>query len=424
MNVISLSGICKKFKKVTLRKNYGTIKSYFLGGLTGGRTSLEDKEQTFEALRDITLAIPKGSTWGLIGKNGSGKSTLLKLIAGIYSPDSGSVEVNGKVSALIELGAGFHPDFSGRENIFINASILGFSRREIENRFDEIVAFAELEGFIDNPVRTYSSGMFMRLGFSIAVHVDPDILLVDEVLAVGDEAFSNKCYDKMESFRNAGKTIVLVSHSLGDIEKWCDGVAWLEDGIVQENGKPVRVIDAYLANVAETENVAMLEDKSMVAGGNGNAESNRWGDLTVGISKVVLRDDTGEERYVFQTGQSVLVEINYKAKERVEEPVFGIGIFKHDGTHCYGSNTDIEDIEIESIEGDGSISICFNGLNLVDGSYRISVAVHAKDGHSYDYHDQMYEFSVRSKIKDVGVFRPAHTWTLNGETPNIAGRVS
>lgn len=411
---ISLKNVHKTFRRKSLVHNYGTIKSIFVNkfkGLQGA--ARQPAVNTFDVLKDINFDIPKGEMWGIIGKNGAGKSTLLKLIAGIYKADSGSVSVNGKVSALIELGAGFHPDFSGRENVFINASILGFSKKNIHKVFDDIVSFAELEEFIDNPVRTYSSGMFMRLGFSIAVHVDPDILLVDEVLAVGDEAFGNKCKEKMESFKKSGKTIILVSHSLGDIEQWCDGVIWIDKGEIKEIGKSVKVIDSYLATVAESENKALLEEKGREKE-KLDEKTNRWGDRKAEITKVAMYDDAGNERYVYQTGSVMTVKMDYTAHETVLEPVIGVAIYKQDGSLCFGSNTEIENIPVKSLQGSGAISVLFENISLVEGSYTISAAIHAKDGHAYDYHDQMYEFSIRSKIKDSGVFRPQHVWTING----------
>src|SRR2546422_9265869 len=209
--------------------------------------------ETFPALTNVTFAVPKGSTYGVIGRNGSGKSTALKLVAGITKATSGIVRVEGRVSALIELGAGFHPEISGRENVFINGIMLGLTRREIQERFDDIVDFAELREFIDAPVKTYSSGMYMRLGFAVAIHVDPDVLLVDEVLAVGDEGFTHKCLDKFSEFRRRGKTILLVTHSLNLVERFCDEALWLDGGEMQTHGDPKRVVDAYLTKVEEGE---------------------------------------------------------------------------------------------------------------------------------------------------------------------------
>jgi lipopolysaccharide transport system ATP-binding protein len=241
MAAILLERICKRFKKVVLRTGYTTMKTVLTHLCTGNGAPV----QYVEALRDVSLSVRRGATLGIIGRNGSGKSTLVRIIAGIYRPDAGRVITEGRVSALIELGAGFHPEFTGRENIYINGIILGLSKKEIRRRFDEIVHFAGLEEFIDSPVRTYSSGMYMRLGFSVAVHVDPDILLVDEVLAVGDEAFVRKCLEKMDEFKRQGKTIVVAGHDLLLVERWCDTAVLLEEGRVSAHGFPPEVVAAY-----------------------------------------------------------------------------------------------------------------------------------------------------------------------------------
>src|SRR5467141_2387666 len=249
MTAIELVGVSKVYRRYGGR-HFSTLKSALLP-----RSILRDLQpsETFPALKNVSFSVPKGSTYGVIGRNGSGKSTALKLVAGITRPTSGTVRVHGRVSALIELGAGFHPEISGRENVYINGLMLGLSRRDIARRFDEIVGFAELEEFIDAPVKTYSSGMYMRLGFAVAINVDPDVLLVDEVLAVGDEGFTHKCLDKFAEFRRHGKTILLVTHSLGLVERFCEEAVWLDSGRVRAHGDPRRVIDAYLTAVEKGE---------------------------------------------------------------------------------------------------------------------------------------------------------------------------
>src|SRR5216683_1212109 len=243
---ITLTNVTKVYRRYS-GKQFATLKSALLQ-----RSILRDlrASETFPALTDVSFTVPKGSTYGVIGRNGSGKSTALKLVAGITKPTSGTVNVKGRMSALIELGAGFHPEISGRENVYINGIMLGLSKHEIHQRFDDIVDFAELREFIDAPVKTYSSGMYARLGFAVAIHVDPDVLLIDEVLAVGDEAFTRKCLDKIAEFRRRGKTILIVTHSLGLVEKMCDDVLWLRHGRVADRGDPKRVVDAYLTYVA------------------------------------------------------------------------------------------------------------------------------------------------------------------------------
>ena len=252
MLAIALDHVSKRFRKVVLRTGYTTLKTSLTRLVRGDSRPA----QYVQALSDVSLAVPRGMTLGIIGQNGSGKSTLVRIIAGIYRPTAGTVSTRGRVSALIELGAGFHPEFSGRENIYVNGIILGLSKREIRRRFDEIVEFAGLQEFIDSPVRTYSSGMYMRLGFSVAVHVDPDILLVDEVLAVGDEAFVHKCLDKMDEFRRQGKTLVLAGHDLALIERWCDAAILLERGRMMAEGPPGEVVAAYRSALSAAETVA------------------------------------------------------------------------------------------------------------------------------------------------------------------------
>lgn len=243
MEAVLLDDVAKSFERVVLRSGYTTLKTALTSFVTrsGGRAPNE----RVQVLRGLSLSIPQGATVGLLGRNGSGKSTLIRVIAGIYRPDRGRVVTQGRISALIELGAGFHPEFTGRENVYVNGIILGLTRREIEQRFDEIVDFAEIHEFIDAPVRTYSSGMYMRLGFSVAVHVDPDILLVDEVLAVGDAGFVKKCLDKMNDFKKRGKTIILAAHDLGLIELWCDRAVLLDGGRIAAQGLPSDVVQEY-----------------------------------------------------------------------------------------------------------------------------------------------------------------------------------
>ena len=243
MDAVQVRDVFKFYKKHADSHKFLTIKSALVNKTLFGDLGAGER---FEALRGVSFGLEAGKTLGIIGENGSGKSTLLKILAGISRPTAGEVLTQGRISALIELGAGFHPEISGRENIFINGVILGLSRKEIQAKYEEIVRFAELEEFIDNPVKSYSSGMFMRLGFSIAINVNPDILLIDEVLAVGDASFVPKCLDKINEFRRHGKTIIFVSHDLATVERICDEVIWIKKGLVEMRGYPKRVIDAYL----------------------------------------------------------------------------------------------------------------------------------------------------------------------------------
>jgi ABC-type polysaccharide/polyol phosphate transport system ATPase subunit len=362
----------------------------------------------------------------VIGENGSGKSTLLKLLAGITKPTHGTLTVSGRISALIELGAGFHPEISGRENVAINGIMLGLTRREVEERFDEIVDFAELRSFIDNPVKTYSSGMYMRLGFAVAIHVNPEVLLIDEVLAVGDEAFTRKCLDKIGEFRRRGKTILLVSHSLGLVEKMCDELLWLRRGKKAGQGDPKRIVDAYLTYVAGGEEALLSRDHGLAPPPDGTPapsetdassttyREGRWGSREVEIESVRLLDDRGRERHVYVPGEDLAIELRIHAPAPVEDFVFGVGLFGADGVCVYGTNTHLEDFTARRIQGRGEVRFALQKIALVEGTYLLDVAVHRKDGTPYDYHRGLYSFRVKSRVKDVGVHRPAHAWSFAG----------
>jgi len=392
--------VAKLYRRHTQRNQFKTLKSAFL---SGSLVSDLTPSETFTALDGVSFEVPRGSTFGVIGENGSGKSTLLKLVAGITKPSRGTLTVDGRVSALIELGAGFHPEISGRENVVINGIMLGLSRHEVDDRFDEIVAFAELEDIIDAPVKTYSSGMYMRLGFAVAIHVEPDVLLIDEVLAVGDEAFTRKCLDKISEFRRRGKTIVFVTHSLGLVAKMCDDVAWLRDGKLAGHGDPKRVVDAYLTHVAGGEDAP-----------SGRYQAGRWGSREVELTAVRLLDSSGKERRVFAPGETVTVTLSVHAVKPVTDFVFGMGLFSADGVNIYGTNTGIEELEPRRLAGDGEVRLVLDELRLVEGTYLLDVAVHRDDGTPYDYHRGLYSFRIKSRLGDTGLYRPAHHWEFDG----------
>jgi ABC-type polysaccharide/polyol phosphate transport system ATPase subunit len=373
-------------------------------------------------------------------------------VAGITRPNDGHIKVEGRISALIELGAGFHPEISGRENIFINGIMLGLSKREIQRRFDEIVDFAELKDFIDAPVKTYSSGMYMRLGFAVAIHVDPDVLLIDEVLAVGDQAFTVKCLDKFAEFRRRNKTILLVTHSLDLVEKFCDRALWLDKGKTLAEGEPRRVVAAYLLDVAKAEeaDLAKTEAVTIAAVRDGDvdpeaptdqpsdvvntpadmfqATEGRWGSREVEIVEVTLHGANGDQAHLFQSGDAMEVRLRTRAHEPVRDFVFGVGIFNAEGICCYGTNTNIEELEPSEISGVGEIAFRIESLDLVEGTYKIDVAAHRLDGYPYDYHRLLYTFRVKSRTKDVGIYRPKHQWafspTIRFKTRNANGALA
>jgi lipopolysaccharide transport system ATP-binding protein len=410
---VQLDGVSKRFRRQTVQPST-TLKSAIVDFLRGRK--LVEPASTFQALKDVTFSVPSGHTLGIIGRNGSGKSTLLKLLAGIYRPDRGKIEVHGKVGALLELGAGFHPEFSGRENIFINGIVLGLSKREVRQQLDDIIRFAELESFIDEPVKTYSVGMYMRLGFSVAVHADPDILLIDEILAVGDEGFFQKCYDKLAAFRRRGKTIILVSHELSMVSRWCDTVVWLEDGRVQEQGLPLRVIDLYRQHVAAQEAEVAAGEHLRITEEIRQAPAvetaNRWGSREVEIMSVKMLHTSGQEQYVYQSGDPVRVVIHYRVHRPVPDTVFGIALMRGDGLWCYGTNTAVEDIPLPPLGEEGDAEVLLERLDFVAGTYYLDVAVHALDGYPYDYHHGLYSFAVKSDLQEVGVCRIPHSWAI------------
>ena len=294
MHAVQVKDVFKFYKKYAESHKFLTIKSALVNKTLFGDLKASER---FEALRGVSFDVETGKTLGIIGENGSGKSTLLKILAGISKPTSGEVITQGRISALIELGAGFHPEISGRENIFINGIILGLSRKQIQDKYEEIVRFAELEEFIDNPVKSYSSGMFMRLGFSIAINVNPDILLIDEVLAVGDASFVPKCLDKINEFRRNGKTIIFVSHDLATIERICDDVIWMKNGKIEMRGYPKRVVDAYLEYVGKKDEKKTLvqhgeEEKAAAKARRSAGAAGRSRSATSGCSTPRARKNT------------------------------------------------------------------------------------------------------------------------------------
>jgi ABC-type polysaccharide/polyol phosphate transport system ATPase subunit len=373
-----------------------------------GRASYEE----FWALQDVSFDIPQGITFGLIGENGSGKSTLLKCIARILTPDKGRVVTTGKVAALLELGSGFHPELSGRENVFLNGSILGLSKSQITARFDDIVGFAGLERFIDTPVKNYSSGMYVRLGFSVAINVDPDILLVDEVLAVGDESFQRRCAEKFSDFRRAGKTIVLVSHAMGQLRNMCDQVAWLEHGSVKEVGSPGNIVDDYVGEAhTERESVTVSEDSSEDA-----PHENRWGSGEARVDSFELLDAAGRPTRQVKTGDPVTVRLHWSAKEPVERPVFGVAVHSLEGIEVTGPNTRDAELVPEKIDGTGVVDLRVPRLLLLPGTYDLSAAIYDYTRqHPYDHRHRAYRFDVEPGMprEEHGLTSLGGTWKLD-----------
>ena len=396
---IELRGVSKRFR---LRAGRGqwTLKSAFVDAFRRRRMLSADR---YEALHDVDLTVMPGQSVGIIGENGSGKSTLLRIIARIYRPDIGTVRVAGRVAALIELGAGFHPEFTGRENIVICGMLLGLSRREVLQRVDEIVAFADLGDFIDQPARTYSSGMFMRLGFSVAVHLDPDILLIDEALAVGDEAFAAKCGERIADFRERGKTMVLVSHDLDAVERWCDEALWLGRGLVRAVGSPRFVIESYHRALAQSG-----PDHFGIRLGPPVPEVERGGLATGEILDIHLSGEDGIPRATFQAGEVLRATLSCR-RRTTAVPGFDFAIVRADGLCVYGARMAEG---CASRMATGEVEIIIDSLDLVGGSYFFEAVASGPDGPIGDQHTGRHPFQVCSDGNETGVARLRHRWRV------------
>ncbi|MEM6701374.1 MAG: ABC transporter ATP-binding protein [Acidobacteriota bacterium] len=407
MSAIRAEGLSKLYRRTSAGFKMRTLKSALLDrslvrGLRPG--------EAVTAIESLSFEVPAGEAFGVIGGNGSGKSTLLKLVAGLLQPTSGKLAVDGRVAALIELGAGFHPEISGRENVFINGSILGLSRSDIERRYDEIVEFSGLGDFIEEPVKNYSSGMYVRLGFAVAIHTDPEVLLVDEVLAVGDEQFAHRCLAKIEEHLGRGRTLMVVSHSLDLVESLCDRVLWLEKGHSQGVGEPRRMIDAYREQVAAEEGRAHLAEKKR---DEEEAPEDRWGSGQARIESTRLLVG-GEERYDFATGDAVAFEISARCEEPLDDFVFGVAVSTPRGMECWGTNTDLAGFEPERWQGAATVRLRCPELRLAPGEYLVDVAVHSRSGAPYDYRKGVFRLTVRARDRGVGVYFPQHDWQLEG----------
>ena len=389
---ISIDHVSKKFRLYHEKNQY--LKTTLL---RGGRSRYED----FWAVQDVTFEIPQGSTFGIIGSNGSGKSTLLKCLAGILTPDKGSLSVNGRLSALLELGAGFHPELSGRENIYLNGAILGMTKTEISTRLEEIVVFSGLDHFIDTPVKNYSSGMVVRLGFSIAANVEPEILLIDEVLAVGDAEFQQRCYEKIEKFRHDGRTIILVSHGLSQIEQMCDTVAWLEKSHLKELGPSFEVVQKY--NGASHH--AIQRDEEI---------GDRWGTGEASITNVELLK-FGLITSLFTTNEEMKIRVHYDAPISISDVVVGIRITHLHGMNIWGTNTKRKGVSISALEGRGYVDLDIPCLRLLEGTYDLTIALSdTAELNEYDHWEKRVRFDVHQVgTFDEGVAALDGTWTVN-----------
>jgi lipopolysaccharide transport system ATP-binding protein len=363
----------------------------------------------FWAIQDVNFTLYAGQMLGVIGKNGAGKSTLLQLLGGIGRPERGRIQVNGRIGALLDLGAGFHGDLTGRENIMINGIVAGLTEREVQRRFDAIVEFSELATFIDNPLRTYSTGMQMRLAFAIAIHANPQVLLVDEFLSVGDLAFQSKCLHRIQDMKQDGCTIVLISHDVRQVEQLCDQAMWLKRGQVVAYGTPEVVVGQYVAETQVELRRETLTRMPQTAQGRTKAgvelhlNQNRFGSLEVEIIDVRLLP--GEQ---IQSGESLTVEIEYHVPSAIAQPIFSVAISREDGQVCLDVNT--AEQPLDQIEGKGLLRLQCDRLDLSDGQYFVDVGIYAQDwSYAYDFHWHVYPLRVLSPIKQ-GVVCPPHHW--------------
>jgi lipopolysaccharide transport system ATP-binding protein len=378
----------------------------------------------FWALRDVSFRVAPGRMVGLIGRNGSGKSTLLSLIGGIGQPDRGKIRVHGRMRALLDLGVGLHPDLTGRENVFINGVIAGLTRCEVQQQFDSIVSFAELEAFIDNPLRTYSTGMRMRLGFAIAVHTSPEILLIDEVLAVGDLAFQRKCIDRIAQFKAEGCTILFVSHNETQIKKLCDEVVYLREGHLVAQGDPEVVVGQYIADMRQENHKRTPEDFPALKSSTGvelKVHENRFGSLEMQITAVRLLNTKGNPIQELCSGEPLKIEIEYAAPRAIPSPVFGVMITREDDLVCYDTSTIASGQLLPTLQGQGRITLQIERLDLNGGQYYVNVGVYEpNDNYAYDYHWHVYTLRIlQPNSYAQGVMYLPHAWKLHNIQSNI-----
>lgn len=401
---VSMRSVGKRYLLSSERQS--TFKETFLRGGRGLMT-----ETAIDAVKEVTLDIHRGEILGLIGDNGSGKSTLLKLVAGITEPTSGEIQVNGTVSSLLEVGVGFHPDMTGRENVYLSGSLLGIPSRVLTERMADIIAFSELEAFIDSPVKHYSSGMFLRLGFAVGVYVDPDILLVDEILAVGDQRFQRKCKEHVRALRRSGKTIVVVSHDLDAIVALCDRAAVIHKGELLGEGHPYDMVTLYKQH-------QFVEARQR--GEPPSAEiirRNRLGTFDAKIETVRMFDANGAERYVFETGEPVRIELQWRTEAPIEYPIFGVAFHADDGYELSTVATDVTIGDVDSIEGSGKVIFKFDALNLLEGAYSLSIGFSKREegpGSNFNFYEgfdlrlELCPFMVKPGTKGYGLRGKLH----------------
>jgi ABC-type polysaccharide/polyol phosphate transport system ATPase subunit len=391
-SAVSVTGAWKSFRLYHEKNQH--LKTALL---RGRRAQYEE----FWALKGIDFEVKHGESFGIIGSNGSGKSTLLKCLAGILTPDKGWITHNGRVVALLELGAGFHPELSGRENVYLNGAILGMTRSDIDRSFDDIVEFSGLEKFIDTPVKNYSSGMVVRLGFAIATNVNPEILVIDEVLAVGDASFQQRCYERIESFRQDGRTIILVSHGLAQITQLCSRAAWIEKGDLKDVGPALEIVSAYTGNSYN----AIAKTEGQIG--------ERWGEGGAEITAIRILDGEQHERQTHLSGRPLTISIDIDAHTPIEEPVVGLRITDIHGNPIFGTNTRRRAFKIGRIFGPSTVNFEIPVLTLLEGTYDLTIALSdMSEVREYDHWDRKVRFNVHQFATfDEGIVAIDGSWT-------------
>lgn len=408
MNAIEFRNVSKKFRK---GEKFDSLRDFIpnlVKGMFNGKNG-HLKDQEFWAVKDVSFELKRGETLGIIGPNGAGKSTILKMLSKILKPTKGEMNINGNLSALLEVGSGFHPDLTGRENIYLSGAIIGMKRKEIEKNFDSIVEFSGLEDFIDTPVKRYSSGMYVRLGFSVAAHMEPEILLIDEVLSVGDMNFQMKGMQKIHELRKSGATIIFISHSLDAVLGLCQRTILMHKGQAQFDGDTDEAIRRY-------KDIVLNKKENRI----GRSDSSSLFDTDHSVSKapakitgVEFLDTDGKTKDSFSTGKTMVIRIKFLAKEKITKPVFGIEIHKSDGLYIQGSSTNFDKYKVDEIYGNGAIEVRYNSLNLLDGDYFVSAGIYDESGlAAYDFQDKKYNFSIKHSFNDHGVVFLNHEWSL------------
>jgi lipopolysaccharide transport system ATP-binding protein len=415
---IAIGGLGKHFR----RRNADAPRTMKEWLLRGRKTRASGDR--FWALRDLTMEIAPGEMIGVIGRNGSGKSTLLRMLGGVMEPDEGTVAVNGRVSGLLTLNTGIHEDLSGRENIIISGVIAGLSRSEVKERMDDIIRFAELEDSIDSPVRTYSSGMKLRLGFATAAHVEPDVLLIDEVLSVGDLAFQRKCLDRIDDFRRRGGTIVLITHDLSQVEQLCDRAVWLDRGRLAGIGDPAMVLAEYREAMAGETHARTRSDAGAEVTEQGivlKPHENRFGSLEAKISQVRLLGQDGLRTQRITSGDHLILELEFDAGELEEPAILSVSLGNEDHGDCFELNSENEGLELPILERWGAIRLEIDRLDLAPGEYFLTVGLYKKDwSYALDYHWRAYPLLVEGKTVAGGALNPPRQWQFGAAETRAA----